>query len=207
MLLTNLFFYIYSLLFFFSTIMVIGSNNPIHSVFFLVLSFFNAASLLILLQAEFLAMLFLIIYVGAIAVLFLFVVMMLNIKIVVANFNLLRYLPLAGIISIILFLQLSILFKDIDGIFFLRNFVYSNGYLTFIENSWMDWFNSMNYLIQIEVLGTIIYTYGYDIFLLSGVILLVAMIGAILLTLTEGTAKRQYINQQIEHVSTIRLLK
>lgn len=89
--------------------MVIVSRNPIHSVIFLILVFCNAAGLLILLKIEFIAMMFLIIYVGAIAVLFLFVVMMLNIKINELSENRLRYLPIGGVISIIFLFEIFLI--------------------------------------------------------------------------------------------------
>ena len=97
----TLFFYIFSSIALLSGIMVISSRNPMHSVLFLVLVFCNAAGLLILLETEFLAMLFLIVYVGAIAVLFLFVVMMLNIRVTELNESMLRYLPIGGLLLLI----------------------------------------------------------------------------------------------------------
>lgn len=205
--LITFFFVLYSSLFIFSSIMVIGSNNPIHSVFFLVLTFFNAAGLIILLEAEFMAMMFLIIYVGAIAVLFLFVVMMLNIKIIVSNFNLLRYLPLGGVISIILLLLLYSLFNGFDGISLFSMVKVEKFYLNLLELDWQNWFFYKNVLIQPEVIGSIMYTYSYDVFIVSGIILFIAMIGAILLTLSESNLKKQYISEQIERISYLNLVK
>ena len=99
-----LLFYIFSAIAIISGSMVISARNPIHSVLFLVLVFCNAAGLLILLETEFLAMLFLVVYVGAIAVLFLFVVMMLNVRITELNESILRYIPIGGIILLIFFI-------------------------------------------------------------------------------------------------------
>ena len=95
-----LLFYIFSSIAIVSSLMLISARNPVHSVLFLVLVFCNAAGLLILLETEFLAMLFLVVYVGAIAVLFLFVVMMLNVRVTELNQSLLRYIPIGGLILI-----------------------------------------------------------------------------------------------------------
>ena len=86
--------------------MVISARNPVHSVLFLILVFCNAAGLLILLEAEFLALLFIVVYVGAIAVLFLFVVMMLNVKISEVQDEVLQYLPIGGLIGIVFLLEI-----------------------------------------------------------------------------------------------------
>jgi NADH-quinone oxidoreductase subunit J len=101
-----LLFYIFSAIAIISGSMVISARNPIHSVLFLVLVFCNAAGLLILLETEFLAMLFLVVYVGAIAVLFLFVVMMLNVRITELNESILRYIPIGGIILLIFLFEI-----------------------------------------------------------------------------------------------------
>ena len=103
-----LLFYIFSSIAIVSSLMLISARNPVHSVLFLVLVFCNAAGLLILLETEFLAMLFLVVYVGAIAVLFLFVVMMLNVRVTELNQSLLRYIPIGGLILIIFLMMINI---------------------------------------------------------------------------------------------------
>ena len=115
-----LLFYIFSAIAIISGSMVISARNPIHSVLFLVLVFCNAAGLLILLETEFLAMLFLVVYVGAIAVLFLFVVMMLNVRITELNESILRYIPIGGIILLIFLFEILFLtlFQFFPGIIF-----------------------------------------------------------------------------------------
>jgi NADH:ubiquinone oxidoreductase subunit 6 (subunit J) len=102
-------FYLFSTLCILSGIMVIRSKNPVHSVLFLILVFCNASGLLILLGLDFFAMVFLVVYVGAIAVLFLFVVMMLNIKLVEINENILRYLPIGGLIGLIFLFEIFLI--------------------------------------------------------------------------------------------------
>jgi NADH-quinone oxidoreductase subunit J len=114
-----LLFYIFSSIAIISGVMVISSRNPMHSVLFLVLVFCNAAGLLLLLETEFLAMLLLVVYVGAIAVLFLFVVMMLNIRLTELNEGVLRYIPIGGILLLIfLFELLSVVNGDLIPFFF-----------------------------------------------------------------------------------------
>lgn len=108
----NFLFYLFSILTILSGIMVIRSKNPIHSVLFLILVFCNVSGLLILLGLDFFAMVFLVVYVGAIAVLFLFVVMMLNIKLVEINENILRYLPIGGLIGLIFLFEIFLIIDN-----------------------------------------------------------------------------------------------
>ena len=193
-------FYLFSFLTLTSAFMVIGSRNPIHSVIFLILVFCNAAGLLVLLQVEFLAMIFLIVYVGAIAVLFLFVVMMLNIKIIELNENLIRYLPIGSIIGLIFLLELFlILDKDLIPLF---NLNIANNLKLIL------WSLKVQYITNIEVLGSLLYTYYFYLFIVASLILLVAMIGAIVLTLTKETkAKRQDIFSQVSrNIKTIKYI-
>jgi NADH-quinone oxidoreductase subunit J len=147
--------------------MVYYSVNPVHSVLFLILAFVNASFILILFQIEFLALLFIIIYVGAIAVLFLFIVMMLNIKKTTLKFTLInKYLVFSLLISLILFFKLDIIFNAFGSeISSLNNIFY------------IDFFS------DIFLFGQSLYNYNLVLVLLSGLILLVAMIGAIILTL------------------------
>ena len=108
----NLLFYLFSSITLVSGVMVITARNPVHSVLFLILVFCNAAGLLILLNLDFFAMIFLVVYVGAIAVLFLFVVMMLNIKLAEINENLLRYLPVGGLIGILFLFEILVVIDN-----------------------------------------------------------------------------------------------
>ena len=182
-----LLFYIFSSIAVVSGIMVISSRNPVHSVLFLVLVFCNAAGLLLLLETEFLAMLFLVVYVGAIAVLFLFVVMMLNVKISEVEDEILQYLPVGGTIGLIF---LFLIFFIIEG-----DFVSFNGQANSI---YLDWFQQVDVVSNIETLGQVLYREYLVYFLLAGVILLVAMVGAIVLTMSTRTSlRRQLIFQQV----------
>src|SRR5947209_14879129 len=103
-----LFFYLFSAVAIASAVMVIGARNPVHSVLFLIVAFFNAAGLFVLLGAEFLAMILVIVYVGAVAVLFLFVVMMLDVDFVELRQGFLNYLPIGGVIGVVLLAELLI---------------------------------------------------------------------------------------------------
>lgn len=171
-----------------SGIMVIASRNPIHSILSLIMVFLNAAGLLILLEVEYLAMVFLVVYVGAIAVLFLFVVMMLNIKLLELNENLLRYLPVGAFVAIIFLLEVFLIVEN---------------ELTPLQERTppaqkVDWASNMESLTNIQTLGELLYTHYFYLFLLGSLVLLVSMIGAIVLTLNHGRqVKRQQIHQQV----------
>ena len=164
--------------------MVISSKNPVHSVLFLILSFVSASGLFILLGAEFLAMILIVVYVGAVAVLFLFVVMMLDINFVKLREGFLQYLPFGALLGLVLLIELIMIFfsdKLTD--------------MTLIE------YNALPAFKQIEntkEIGSVLYTKYFYLFQLSGLILLVAMIGSIVLTLRQRTGvKKQSIHQQI----------
>src|SRR5678815_876022 len=103
-----LFFYLFSAVAIASAVMVIGARNPVHSVLFLILAFFNSAGLFVLLGAEFLAMILVIVYVGAVAVLFLFVVMMLDINFVALREGFLRYMPIGALVGLVLLAELAL---------------------------------------------------------------------------------------------------
>jgi len=165
-----LLFYTFALLSFISAVMVIASKNPVHSVLFLILVFLNAAGFLLLLQVEFLALLFLIVYVGAIAVLFLFVVMMLNIKILDENIS--RYLPIGGLIVLMFMSEILLIVRG--------DLVSSVGSVDFQIGNWSG---NIAALHNIEVIGLLLYTHYFALFLVASMILLVAMIGAIVLTM------------------------
>ncbi len=178
-----LFFYLFSALCVASGVMVIASRNPVHSVLFLILCFFNAAGLFILLGAEFLAMILVVVYVGAVAVLFLFVVMMLDVDFVELRQGMLNYLPVGGTIGLIVLVELALVVGGwaIDPA----------GVKTMASPTPAGVSNT-------EALGRILYTDYIFYFQTAGLILLVAMIGAIVLTLRhkEGV-KRQNISDQV----------
>ena len=167
-------------------VMVISSRNPVHSVLFLILAFFNAAGLFVLLGAEFLAMILVIVYVGAVAVLFLFVVMMLDINFVELRQGFLQYLPVGGLIGFILIVELLLV---------VSGWVIKPGKITGAAINSEAAANVTNTL----ALGRLIYTEYIYLFQVAGLILLVAMVGAIVLTLRrrEGV-KRQRIADQLD---------
>ena len=187
---SSFFFYLFAVVTCLSGLMVVTARNPVHSVLFLILAFFNAAGLFILLQAEFLAMLLVVVYVGAVAVLFLFVVMMLDINFVELREGFQKYRTLGIVICIILLAELFTTFFQLTS---------DSGALpeaTGVHNT--------------AQLGRVLYTEYVYLFQLAGLILLVAMIGAIALTLrSRPGVKRQNISTQNsrrrEH--TVRLAK
>jgi len=169
--------------------MVISARNPVHSVLFLILSFCSSSGLLILLEAEFMAMIFIVVYVGAIAVLFLFVVMMLNIKISEVVEEVYQYLPVGGFIGIIFFLEVMLI---VDNDFV--PLISSNG----SSSDYIQWSGGIDSVSNMSSLGQVLYSYYALAFLMAGIILLVAMIGAIVLTMQiRTTVRRQHIFQQV----------
>ena len=186
MLAHSIFFYVFSIIAVISAIMVTASKNTVHSVFFLILDFISISCLFIMIGAEFLGMIMLIVYVGAVAVLFLFVVMMLNVaqqknQCFVSETSS-QHIPVGLIISTLIFFELII-----------------------VIGGWKykpDLFNSNNFNITSEVsnthsLGQVLYTDYIHVFQISGMILLIAMIGAIVLTFRQrdGVKKQSYIKQ------------
>jgi NADH-quinone oxidoreductase subunit J len=169
--------YFFSFLLLLSSVFVFISKNPVHSVLFLILAFCNASGILFLFNAEFLGLVFIIIYVGAIAVLFLFVVMMLNVKIYSSDeFSYLPFIFLGGFVLVIqVFLVLEKAFS---------NSIFWNTALPYNFENFLD------PLTSIDVIGQSLYNYYLLCFLLAGLVLLVAMIGAIILTLN-FSSKRQ----------------
>jgi len=186
-------FYIFSAVILLSALMVISSRNPVHSVLFLILAFFNAAGLFVILHAEFLAMILIIVYVGAVAVLFLFVVMMLDFKASLEKSNILQYMPIGIFVGIVFISELIIVL--INTKLELKNIQILTNPLSNFEN-----------LTNTEAIGSILYTDYILYFQISGVILLVAMVGSIVLTLREREGvKRQSVPQQLERTSQIEL--
>ena len=165
-----------------SAFLVVIGRNPVHSVLFLILAFFNAAGLFLLLGAEFLAMILVVVYVGAVAVLFLFVVMMLDIDFTALRQNIHRNLALGLTVGLVLLSELVIVVLNSPAL--ARKAALSNPSAAWSDNT--------------QALGLLIYTKYLYAFQISGLILLVAMIGAIVLTLRhkEGV-KRQNIADQV----------
>jgi len=183
---SNILFYIFAVGALFSGLMVVGSRNPVHAVFFLILTFGFAAGLVLLLNVEFLALIFIIVYVGAIAVLFLFVVMMLNIRYVELNESRIKYLPIAGVIGLIFIIE----------IIYLINKVFREGQYDIY--GYINWIDSLDGVSNISALGNVLYTYYVYYFMVAGFILLVAMIGSIVLTLHHNlNVKRQEVYKQV----------
>ena len=199
-------FYLFSSITLISGVMVIQARNPVYSVLFLILVFFNAAGLLGLLGLDFFAMIFLVVYVGAIAVLFLFVVMMLNIKIAEINEKRLRYLPIGGVLGL-LFLFETLLIVDNDLIPLL--FYNTENLVEFQNLNFIDWSENLQTVTNIQAIGNLVYTYYFYFFLMSSIILLIAMIGAIVLTMQKGLRiKRQqvFLQNTRDFAKTIRKL-
>ncbi len=182
----SIFFYFFSVIAIVSAIMVTASKNTVHSVFFLILDFISISCLFIMIGAEFLGMIMLIVYVGAVAVLFLFVVMMLNVAQQKNQWFLSKsssnHIPIGLIISAIIFFELIIV---VGGWKYKPELATSNN------------FSSINDISNTHSLGQILYTDYIHIFQMSGMVLLIAMIGAIVLTYRqrEGVKKQSYIKQ------------
>lgn len=195
-----LLFYILGSLALVSGGLVVSARNPIHSILFLVLVFCNSAGLLLLLETEFLAMIFLVVYVGAIAVLFLFVVMMLNIRITELKESVFRYIPIGGLVLIVFFLEIIFLINgDLVPFFSYTNLsLESQNFLLQEELNLTLWTNNINPVTNIEAIGELLYTYYFYCFLMASFILLVAMIGAILLTMRKQfNVRRQEVFDQV----------
>jgi NADH-quinone oxidoreductase subunit J len=193
-------FYLFAILALLSAFCTVTSKNPIHSVLFLVFVFFNTAGLLILLGAEFLAMLFLIVYVGAVAVLFLFVMMMLNVKISESTTSIFRYLPIGLFLSIIFLFEIFLIVEgdlnSVDSIEFSQSDYTVLG-IQFLKTT--PWIDSVISPTNVDVIGSVLFTYYSYFFIMASVILLVAMIGAIALTLhRRSDVRRQEIYKQLQ---------
>ena len=183
MLAHSLVFFLFSFITIASSLAVISAKNTIHAVFFLILDFVSVSCLFIMMGAEYLGMLTLIVYVGAVAVLFLFVVMMLNVNYSDLKSGFLSYLPFGGLIGLVLIIEIGLMI----GTWKYRD--------TFIKTSEIK-INSN--LSNTEAIGNVLYTEYLHYFQISGLILLVAMIGAILLTYRrKDNLKRQDITTQV----------
>jgi NADH-quinone oxidoreductase subunit J len=177
-----LFFYLFASITIASGFMVIAAKNPVHSVLFLILAFVNAAGLFLMLGAEFLAMILIVVYVGAVAVLFLFVVMMLDVDFAELRQGFLQYLPIGALVGIIFLVELILV---------VGTWATAPGAMQAVSARAGDITNT-------EAIGRVLYTTYIHYFQLAGIVLLVAMIGAIVLTLRhKPNVKRQDIGEQV----------
>ncbi|MBL8710010.1 MAG: NADH-quinone oxidoreductase subunit J [Rhodospirillaceae bacterium] len=176
-------FYVFAAVAVVSALLVVGNRNPVYSVLFLILTFFNVAALFVLIGAEFLAMMLVVVYVGAVAVLFLFVVMMLDINFVELRQGFVKYLPIGAVVGVILAAEL--IFVMVGTGLGTAPAAAPTPALTEFTNT--------------EALGNIMYTQYFYLFQVAGLVLLVAMIGAIVLTHRDrGGVRRQRIATQVE---------
>jgi NADH-quinone oxidoreductase subunit J len=185
MVLQALAFYVFAAVTVASAFMVVTSRNPVYSVLFLILAFFNAAALFVLIGAEFVAMILVIVYVGAVAVLFLFVVMMLDINLAELKRGFLDYLPIGVLIGVVLLaeilLGLGVLGAPSPG---LEAYSKAGPQVAAVENT--------------RAIGRVLYTQYFYLFQVAGLVLLVAMIGAIVLTLrSRPGVRRQKVGDQL----------
>ncbi|MDX9999208.1 MAG: NADH-quinone oxidoreductase subunit J [Phenylobacterium sp.] len=163
---------------------VVSARNPVHSVLFLILTFFSAAGLFVLLGAEFLAMLLVVVYVGAVAVLFLFVVMMLDVDFAALRQGFARYLPLGGLVAAILSIEMIAVASAVATQGAARGNAEPRAAAADVTNT--------------EVIGRVLYTDYVYFFQAAGLVLLVAMIGAIVLTLRhKPNTRRQVVADQV----------
>jgi NADH-quinone oxidoreductase subunit J len=179
-------FYMFAAIAVASAVLVISARNPVHSVLFLILAFFNAAGLFVLLGAEFLAMILVVVYVGAVAVLFMFVVMMLDINFVELRQGFLQYLPVGALVGLILLAELATL---VGGWVIGPEAAKSGAHPA----------PAPEVATNTHAIGDLIYTHYISLFQAAGMVLLVAMIGAIVLThrRREGV-KKQDIGRQLD---------
>ncbi|MCQ8241399.1 NADH-quinone oxidoreductase subunit J [Rhizosaccharibacter radicis] len=183
MILTQIAFYLFATVLVLSAAMVVSARNPVHAVLFLILGFFNAAGLFLIAGAEFLAMILVIVYVGAVAVLFLFVVMMLDVNFTQLREGVQRYAPVGAAIGVVLLAELVFTVARWQVVPHPAPIAAGNGLPPGITNT--------------EALGRLIYTDYVFLFQACGLVLMVAMIGAIVLTLRERpSAKRQDVSKQ-----------
>ena len=181
---TTFLFYTFAILLIIASTLVIAARNPVHSVLCLILAFFQTAGLFLLIGAEFLAMILVIVYIGAVAVLFLFVVMMLDVNFVELREGFLNYLPIGGAIGLILLVELIAIATTWTSAPGIKTFDTSGAQHTTITNT--------------QALGQILYTDYLYLFQTAGIILLIAMIGAIVLVQrTRKGVHKQNIPQQV----------
>lgn len=185
MIVQSLAFYVFSAILVASGVMVISARNPVHSVLYLILAFFQAAGLCVLMGAEFLAMILIIVYVGAVAVLFLFVVMMLDINFRELRSGFLQYLPIGGLVGFILLAELAVVL---------------GAWVVAPEAAALAAAPAppIDQVTNTHALGLLVYTHYVYLFQAAGIVLLIAMVGAIVLTLRQREGvRKQNIGQQL----------
>ncbi len=183
MILNALFFYLFAAVTVGSAFAVISARNPVHSVLFLILAFFNAAGLFVLMGAEFLAMMLVVVYVGAVAVLFLFVVMMLDVDFTELREGFLQYMPVGVVIGLLLLAELLM----VVGGWAIDPSLVGKGSVPYTAGAG-----------NVAAIGAVLYTKYVFFFQAAGLVLLVAMIGAIVLTLRHKPfVKRQNVSDQV----------
>jgi NADH-quinone oxidoreductase subunit J len=181
--LSALFFYLFATICVGAALMVIVAKNPVHAVLFLILAFFNAAGLFVLLGAEFLAMILVVVYVGAVMVLFLFVVMMLDVDFAAFKAGFIKYLPVGAVVGLLLLVELVLIV---------------GAWVTAPELISQAPTPPPSDITNTEAIGLILYTRYVYLFEAAGLILLVAMIGAIVLTLHhKRDVRRQSVSAQV----------
>ena len=173
--LSNLLFYIFSVALIFSAVMVIISQHSVFSLLFLVSCFIFSSFLLFLLECEFLALLFIVVYVGAIAILFLFAIMMLESKQINLSRNAIKYFPVGIVFSVGLLVPIL---NIINNTFEDTSFIFSSFYL----NNYVNWYDLIDSTNDVNVYGQILYSYFVLQFLVAGLILLLVLIGVVYLT-------------------------
>jgi len=185
MILPALFFYLFAGVCVASAVMVIVSRNPVHSVLFLILAFVNASGLFVLMGAEFLAMILVVVYVGAVAVLFLFVGMMLDVDFAELRQGFLQYLPIGAVVGLVMLIELILV-------------VGAWAIAPEVQQAITTPIPPIARMLNTEAIGHVLYTRYVYFFQAAGLILLVAMIGAIVLTLRhKPTVRRQNIADQV----------
>ena len=184
----NILFYTFSSILLISSFMVITAQNAIYSVLFLVLSFLAAASLLFLLKCEFLSLIFILIYVGAIAILFLFVVMMLDLKMSNKKETTLKYFPFGFIIGTVFLTEIVLVIGETFK---------SNPYKdSVLSNFYINWFDKIDVFTEIQAIGQVVYPQYVLQFLVAGNVLLLATLAAVVLTMNMES-KKNYKTQVI----------
>jgi NADH-quinone oxidoreductase subunit J len=185
--LSGAFFYLFSAIMLGSALMVVAARNPVHAVLFLILAFVNAAALFVLLSAEFLAMILVVVYVGAVAVLFLFVVMMLDVDFAELKQGFLQYLPIGALIGVVFLIELV----------FIAGTVVAGGKIAGAPMPVNAVAEGVQRISNVKAIGQVLYTTYVYYFEAAGLILLVAMVGAIVLTLhrREGVKRQSAVEQ------------
>jgi NADH-quinone oxidoreductase subunit J len=178
----NIIFYTFSIFLVFSSFMVIVSQHPVFSLLFLVSSFIVSSFILFLLECELLALLFIVIYVGAIAILFLFAIMMLESKLSDLSKNVMKYVPIGFLFGIIFLIpQLHEITKNFD-----KNIYYNS----FYQNKFQNWYDLVDSTTDVEVYGQVLYSYFVLQVLIAGIILLLVLVGVVYLTNNYNVSKQ-----------------